>query len=115
MTEPEEHTTTGDLIVWLRRQLDADEQHGHAIGNVLRTRPATAPLAGWLLRDVAAKRAILDLHNGEHPCVYDDGSGADTSTYGLPVGRGAFWCPTQRLLASAYADCDGYRPEWGPQ
>ena len=55
-----------------------------------------------VLADLAAKRAVIDLHvaeDGQHPdfCGHD--------RHELP-------CPTLRLLASVYADHPDYRKEW---
>lgn len=63
------------------------------------------------LRDVEAKRRILELHSYPHECpghgnVVSDPEFQD-GTYGGP-------CDTLRLLALRYADHEDYREEWAP-
>lgn len=59
-----------------------------------------------VLRDVEAKRQIIDLHEGPHVCPKDDN------------GMESFWtrddCPTVRLFGSEFADHPEYREEWRP-
>ena len=69
----------------------------------------------WVLRDVAAKRAVVRIHA---PAVADDQV--------LDWCRGCNWtelrewasrsddCPTLRALGSIYADHPDYRLEWAP-
>jgi Family of unknown function (DUF6221) len=65
---------------------------------------------GRVLREVAAKRAILDRHV----------SAARTSSRSPACRecddelRGAWPCPTIRHLASVYSGHPGYRQEWKP-
>jgi hypothetical protein len=61
-----------------------------------------------VLREIDAKRQIIDLHRSgqHHQCrtgEHDDG-------YAKWVGI----CTTLRLLALPYADRPGYRNEWRP-
>ncbi|GAA3027359.1 DUF6221 family protein [Streptosporangium longisporum] len=59
-----------------------------------------------VLREVAAKRRILDMHgDDQHYCVYDE---AGTNGWsGAP-------CLTVRLLALSYPGHRDYREEWRP-
>ena len=63
--------------------------------------------SGWPLQlaRIAADRQILALHTGNHECPYWD-------------SHGEWWedlyCPTQFLLASAYADRPGFQDAWKP-
>lgn len=66
-----------------------------------------------VLREVEAKRRILDLHADTRPYVYrDDGTRAcgecGDGTVEMP-------CLTVRLLALRFADAPGYRDEWRPE
>ena len=104
---------TPDLVAWLRGVLAEDEDE-------LRTRwrldeaEWALPECGTrdaLLADIAAKRAILDEHTATvvaacPTCAVDIG-GNHVASIRSP-------CRTVRLLASAYRDRPGYRPEWAP-
>jgi hypothetical protein len=75
------------------------------LAHVIRHDPAS------VLRDIAAKRAIVDLHIC--PCPDDCGEcGACSGAHHADPTYAP--CPTLRHLAAAYADRDGYRPEWAP-
>lgn len=132
----------GELVAWLRAQLDDDQAEaeaatpgpwidasgnagdviveqlsdaeGHLVAEIETCvdhpdvdRAADAahiarhdPAA--VLADVAAKRAILDLHDAvpeEEHCAWDQERKP---------------CQTVRLLASAYAHRPGYRDQWRP-
>jgi hypothetical protein len=76
--------------------------------------------AAFGLRDIAAKRAIVDLHAVEVERVFMnpvDGPGYHEDEFSCRIcgwfdsGTG---CETIRHLAAAYADHDGYREEWKP-
>lgn len=83
-----------------------------------------------VLADVAAKRAIIALHDGSHSCTeLITGTYSDDWPEFMPWGKpGDHWqhpsnehmpdsdspCPTLCALASAYADRDGYRKDWRP-
>lgn len=58
-----------------------------------------------VLREVVAKRAIVEPHVDVHRCEWGDYAGGDVSE-----------CTARelRLLASVYADHPGYREEWKP-
>lgn len=67
-----------------------------------------------VLRECAAKRAIMDIHSDR------DGDCARCSDYAwfaiLDGGEHEeFPCPTIRHLAAVYADHQDYQPEWAPQ
>lgn len=71
-----------------------------------------------VLRDVAAKRAIVDLH--EHQ-VFERPDYYSGQTVGCTICHRAHdedypggWCLTVRHLAAVYEDRDGYREEWRP-
>ena len=63
-----------------------------------------------VLREVAAKRRILDWHR--HATFYREPIGPTCEVCGDHDGED--WCQTLRLLALPYADRDGYRSEWAP-
>jgi len=89
------------------------EVEEHDARHIARHDPAS------VLRDIAAKRAIVDLHGPELP-ICEDGyrpgaTHADVARSVLANGAPAgVPCLTLRLLASAYSHRDGYRPEWAP-
>lgn len=66
-----------------------------------------------VLREIAAKRAIIDAHNDDGwccpVCTHEPTSGEDDfrGSYNHP-------CPTLRHLAAVYADRPDYRKEWKP-
>ena len=71
-----------------------------------------------VMREVEAKRAIVD----EHPITTGwDGDGSNrpicltcsTADQSGGIEGDPYPCRTLRLLASPYADHDGYRAEWG--
>lgn len=66
-----------------------------------------------VLRDIEAKRAIVDLHHfGSTP---DGFRYCRTCGSGEPDEHPTAWpCDTLRHLAAVYADRDGYNPEWAP-
>lgn len=81
-----------------------------------------------VLAEVAAKRAILELHDGEHDCrELKTGVYPHDWPSAAPWGSaGEAWrhassehfegpCPTLRLLAQPYADRPGFREEWRMQ
>ena len=105
------------LVEFLTARLDEDE--------AAATRHLDdASGAGWgdyparVLREVAAKRAILAEHSPtSYP--YDDEVG-DESCTGCGLGGDEEYretintCPTLRALASVYSDHPDYREEWRP-
>lgn len=115
-----------DLVQWLRAQLDADAAeiadpyaekawhtrdcaiHPDAWGNEGSSCDCGVPAR--VLREVEAKRWILDLHS----LVGTLQTGARIETVAsCPICR--VWpCSTVRLLASVYADRDGYQEGWAP-
>ena len=67
-----------------------------------------------VLRDVEAKRRVVELHYAELVEVIN-ADGDERSGYWCAECDGApFPCRTLRLLAWAYADHQDYRPEWAP-
>lgn len=131
---------TDDLETWLRAQLDEDEREAqkqpddedYPIVGLSAEMEQNYPCSRFLripksmaLADIAAKRAILDLHPSTAGYVYDDdmdrepGSVCRTcawpSEYGGELGDSRpYPCQTLRLLAAAYADRPGYQDEWRP-
>jgi Family of unknown function (DUF6221) len=137
---------TDDLVTWLRAQLDEDEARTrkllvYAQQTVLTLQDPSHLgkfIPGWhdwldvetmctvRLAEVAAKRAIIDLHSRvdsrtdwlgkgdvhwppESACY---GCGANfREEYAVPDAND---CPVVRLLAQPYADRPGYRDEWRP-
>lgn len=57
-----------------------------------------------LIREVNAKRRIVELHGGRHECP----------SRAAPNGSDRVGCQTLRLLALAYAAHGDYRSEWAP-
>lgn len=139
-----------DLVKFIRAQLDEDEQEANDFGgnswrvvdDLVVQRgvvPATtaivaeglrASVSEWLarhdparvLREVAAKRAVVDLHT---PVVLHGGPGGkyyDQTVVcrsceppnGVHLQEEIYPCLTLRLLAAVYADSPGYREEWRP-
>lgn len=101
-----------DLITWLRARLDEDEQDAPAVDDISeRYNPAR------VLADVAAKRAIFDLHAAyPQPQVMARGEIIACSMCGSVDDSPVDWpCDTVKLLAAAYADHPDYREEWRPQ
>lgn len=142
-----------DLVEWLRAQLDEDERiargcsgtdwwehpanwvsapplnrvavvvHDGNRGHIVRHDPAR------VLREIDAKRRLLDLHGIVHRNIGWQGVDGEAEYGELPVcghcvpkhthyptredvPEGP--CPTLRLLALPYADRPGYREEWRP-
>lgn len=60
-----------------------------------------------VLREVEAKRRLLDIHR---PYVAEPGQACLGCAGGIEFER----CPVVRLLALPYADRPGYRDEWRP-
>ena len=95
-------TVGKDIVAWLRTQLDADERAAQQFDPLeLVARNGIESTAGsgvldwldrfgsaWVLRDVEAKRRILDEYEGLTDVV--------------------------RLLALPYENRSGYRGDWGP-
>lgn len=130
-----------DLVTWLRRQLDQDAM---AAREMQLLRPSVPWMIGAnshgfnftydpydgdrLLAEVAAKRAILDLHEqtlrNATPRDWLTGEprheefDVECSLCGwaqfVPEREQAGGCDTVRLLAEPYADRPGYREEWRP-
>lgn len=119
-----------DLVEWLTKILNEDEETARAAQEVMRRNDGTTQLrtrdlleqmpaayqkfsyrwiAPRVLADIAAKQAIIELHQqgGTIPphCWICQGS--------MPQGW-AYPCETLRLLASAYADRSGYDESWRP-
>jgi hypothetical protein len=65
-----------------------------------------------VLREVEAKRRILDLHARDHECsIYSDYRPGEIDSCGYVLDGD---CSTVRLLALPYSDRPGYRDEWRP-
>ena len=130
--------TMNELVVWLRAQLDEDERVAraavepdemHPYGDRQLPRLTVDQWPGmvhnylggtWgehsarhdparVLRDVAAKRAIVDWAE-RNPRACDDVHPETASWH--PAGHGPH--VILRQLASAYTDRPGYREEWKP-
>jgi hypothetical protein len=110
----------GELVEWLRAQLDEDERiawdacgpgnrwYAAERGGPIRTQEDrdAAHVEAWeparVLREIDAKRRLLALHTegaSELFCAHCE--------HEPP-------CPTLRLLALPYANRPGYREEWRP-
>jgi hypothetical protein len=146
-----------DFFVFIRRCFDEDERRAHAaaswaaspwvgafkqvtsepLGDRIATVASTSAqqishhIEAWeparVLAKVAADRAILDLHQGEHDCpelvtgVYPD-DWPEGTRRGKPGQRWTHTdvahfeagqpCPTVLALAQPYVDQPGFREEW---
>jgi hypothetical protein len=102
-----------DLVPWLLAQLDKVEhsaQYAAQYGRKMRMTSKSATLA---LAYVEAERRIVELHGGNQYGVCE--TCMDPSPHAAGDVGGADWpCLTLRLLASPYADRDGYDPAWAP-
>ncbi|GAA3956909.1 hypothetical protein GCM10022384_07530 [Streptomyces marokkonensis] len=148
----------GELVQWLRAQLDEDERTARAASwtddaNVWHAEPSPFDTRGagqrwyvedamedgvvshvdprasddegvarhvaeWdparVLREIDAKRQMLDLHRPVHR--RSTGSGGETIEDCQVCGHfpAQYPCATLRILALPYADRPGYRMEWRP-
>lgn len=99
-----------DLAGFIAARLDDDVEYAHTVKQFDERR---------MLREVAAKRAILAEH-----AIYEPGqyagypqfwscSACGAAGYGESYEVG--WpCPTVRHLAAVWSDHPGYRDEWKP-
>lgn len=78
--------------------------HGRDAVHAARWSPAR------VLRDVEAKRQLLDRHQ---PGRYGECVTCDPDSCGC-MGGGSYPCDTARLLALPYAEHPDYREEWKP-
>jgi hypothetical protein len=101
-----------DIVEFLRARLDEDEA------------AAAEPLDDWpsglaatqlanrfdparVLREVEAKRRIVEIHTDSHECT----SAEDNCVW---ISGEGDHCETLRLLALPYCDHSDYQPEWKP-
>ena len=105
--EPEiEDRPDSDDYGTYRRDIDGDDilPNRHT-GYALLYDPAR------VLREVAAKRAIVDLHGGSHECsTYNHNGEVDNCTWCL----GPEDCSTMLSLAAVYSYHPEFREEWKP-
>ena len=80
---------------------NAEEIRSAVAGHIARHDPAR------VLREVAAKRALLDLHRWQ--CCARDVTGYTVIEW---YDSRTDPCPTLRVMAAPYADRDGYNPAW---
>lgn len=99
------------MVAWLRAVLDQDEAEAQRDEHPEYSNPYPSRIdfgemqvgTNWFIRDIAAKRRIVR-----------------EATYWIvdarPISPNArqFAVDTLRLIASAYSDRDGYRPDWAP-
>lgn len=105
---------TADLVEWLRAQLDDDESRSDLVGQIMLLRWATKPYADRLMREVEAKRLLLDLHRPVADSSWPEpGHCLECCSLESQDYR-TYPCPTVRLLALPYSDRPGYREEWRP-
>lgn len=97
---------------------------GSGLREVVATRPDADHIVAWqparVLAEVAAKRAILDLHaDGYHSCIRD----VEWITKPVEGGKPYMFrevlsgvpCQTLQLLAQPYRGQAGWRDEWGTE
>ena len=117
---------TGDLAAFLAARLDEDEAQPWAVHDVTKCdallyeedmgaaaheHVCDCEYPARVLREVAAKRAILDLHGRSHECsTYDRDREVDHCTWCLHAEE----CSTLRSLAAIYGNHPDYRQEWAP-
>lgn len=115
--------STEDLVTWLRAQLDEDERLAQAadpkqvraivaanMGSFYSVRHIALHDPARVLREVEAKRAVLDLY--EAMLAGFEAAAEGTILAGAAKVRlGAYELAVQHL-ASAYSDHPGYREEW---
>jgi hypothetical protein len=69
-----------------------------------------------ILREVQAKRAILDVHSPGYPVTYPEPSGQPTCAVchagGWDWDPEKWACATVRALAAVYSDHPDYQKEW---
>lgn len=108
-----------DLAAFLRARLDEDERDSYATHlwecaslNVNQDALCTCGYPARVLREVEAKRAILDEHPRMNPgvcrtCQHDDWVQRRRVDTPWP-------CPTLHQLAAVCSDHPDYRQEWAP-
>lgn len=122
---------SGDLVAWLREQVDEDAQIARAAGDAFLHSdrigmPSLHPsvhrhVYSWttarVLAEVESKRRILDEHratDGVGGPACDRCSADEDGQHGM-----GWWvpspCRTLRLLALPYAERPGWRDEWRPE
>jgi hypothetical protein len=95
-----------DLVAWLRERLDEDERAWEMVAaRDVAMLLLGEPLAPRMLAEVAAKRAILDLHE-----PYESERVGGQSCWAC--NRDGWPCETVRLLAQPFAGRPGWREEW---
>jgi hypothetical protein len=113
-----------DLAAFLAARLNEDE--GGANWYAERMANTLEPVLTWrnvpldvrMLREVAAKRAIIDVHSPGYPVTFPEPSGQPT----CGVCHAGTWdwdpegwpCATVRAIAAVYSDHPDYRAEWKP-
>ncbi|WP_405461626.1 DUF6221 family protein [Streptomyces sp. NBC_00101] len=129
---------TAGLVQFLRARLDEDEAAARAaddeLSNVFtRIEVFDAEMAAderhimqhrpaQVLREVEAKRRIVDAHGPDHECISLTGSGDASVVDGKPwalwelehTGDAEQPCFILRCLALPHADHPAYLPEWRP-
>ena len=100
----------GDLAAFLTARLDEDQEWAETYHQ--------PPIGGRMLREVAAKRAILALHRPEQWNVDDvsaDVRCAECTTDDDLYKPQMDPCATVLALAAVYRDHPGYDPAWAPE
>ena len=105
MNDPVSRAVAGPTLAeFLNARLDEDERHADTVGAVAWR---TGYTAARVLREVAAKRAILYIHDADPKCAVCHDGGWDWEPEDWP-------CPTIRALAAVYSDHPDYLQEWKP-
>lgn len=136
-------TDQSDLLSFLRERLDEDKRRAHKMGHFNPEQPSRWPCPAAVgtgpcdcgqadrraraLREVEAKRRIIDLHPhvrfAEPPSYWRDIDcgemreafpGDERPYHQMEVYEPDWWCEHVRALASVYSGHPGYRQEWAP-
>jgi hypothetical protein len=69
-------------------------------------------LTDQLLIELEAKRRVIEVHTGVHPCAVGHGWAGVRPEGAAGVYSADEPCPTLRALAASHDDHPEYRPEW---
>lgn len=111
-------STKQNGLSWQNFEMDGELRDDRNAGTVASVIPETREHIARhdparVLREVEAKRRILDVHAPEPLSEYVRKSYCEVcQCYADGIVEGAYPCATVALLASMYSDHPDYRPEW---